>query len=62
MEMIRGSTDGQRWNSILPSDAANIAMKLFLQVLLDHWPSLRGRKHDMNQTTHVTVSHASAFL
>ncbi len=57
MDVVRGSTNGQCWNSILPGDAAHIAVKHFLDVFANHRPPFCGREHHVNQATCVTVRH-----
>jgi|ERR1700691_6562782 hypothetical protein len=57
VDVISSAANCQRGNSILPSDAADIAMKPFLDVIPDRRTTLCGRKYYMNQTTCVTVRH-----
>jgi hypothetical protein len=57
VDVISGAPNCQGWNSILPGDAADIAVKPFLNVFPDHRAAFCGREHHMNQTTCVTVRH-----
>ncbi len=56
VDVVSGAANGQGRNSILTSDA-DIAMKPFLHVFPDRRPAFCGCKHDMNQTTYVTMRH-----
>jgi hypothetical protein len=49
--------NSQCWNSILPGDVADIAVKHFLDIFVDHRPAFCGREHHVNQATCVTVRH-----
>ena len=62
VDVVSGAADCQRRNSILASDAAEIAIEPFPDVLRDRRTTPRGRKHHMNQTTCVTVRHGFSRL
>lgn len=55
--MIGCAANGQRWNSILPGNTTDIAVKHFANVFADHRPAFCGRKDHVNQATCVTVGH-----